>query len=215
MSPISYILNHRSLLLLLVLFVLLTPPVQVSAQSVSNDVTVTAVVDKAPPSVTITNPASNTTVAGTVVVTADASDDAGIARVEFFVDGFLKLTDVTSPYTFSWDTHTTANGAHTVMVIAYDLVGNTATDSIAVTVNNVAPPAPPAPSASQPPVVTEPGTKGPGALRRFFLIDLPNFVLLGPAEGRNSDFLMGFIVAAETSFIFLLLYLIFHRRIRR
>jgi hypothetical protein len=92
--------------------------------------------DTFPPSVSITAPANGSTVADTVNVTADATDDTGVTKVEFYVDGQLKSTDTSSPYSYSWDTTSVSNGNISLLVKAFDAVPNTATDTIAVTVSN-------------------------------------------------------------------------------
>ncbi len=69
--------------------------------------------DTAPPSVSITAPANNSTVSGSVTVSADASDNVGVVGVQFFLDGAkLGAEDATSPYSIAWDTTTTTNGPH-------------------------------------------------------------------------------------------------------
>ena len=90
-----------------------------------------------PPTVSITSPSPGATVSGTVNVTADASDDNGVDKVEFSIDGELKSTDTTSPYEYSWDTTAETEGSHSITAKAYDTIGQTATDSINVTVDNV------------------------------------------------------------------------------
>jgi hypothetical protein len=92
--------------------------------------------DTQAPSVTVTNPANGATVSGTVSVTASASDNVGVTKVEFFVDGSLKSTDTSSPYSYSWDTTAVSNGGHSVMAKAYDAAGNTNSDTNSVTVSN-------------------------------------------------------------------------------
>ncbi len=92
--------------------------------------------DTTAPSVSITAPANGATVSGTTTVSASASDNVGVDRVEFKVDGALKFTDYTSPFSFNWDTTTSSDGSHTVSAIAYDAAGNSATDSVTVTVSN-------------------------------------------------------------------------------
>ncbi len=90
------------------------------------------------PTVSLTAPASGTTVQGTVPVTASASDDVGVAGVQFRVDGVnLGAEDTASPYTTSWNTLMAANGTHTLTAVARDAAGNTTTSaSVTVTVNN-------------------------------------------------------------------------------
>jgi hypothetical protein len=99
--------------------------------------------DTAAPSVTLTAPSEGASVSGTVSMTATASDNVGVARVEFKVDGTLKCSDTTSPYGCSWDTAGSTSGSHTASASAFDAAGNTATDSNAVTVSNLTPPAAP------------------------------------------------------------------------
>ncbi len=99
--------------------------------------TVSTSADTTPPTTSITAPANNATVSGTVSVTATASDNVGVTKVEFYVDGALKTTVTTSPYTFSWDTTTVANGSHTIVSKAYDAANNVGTSAtVTVTVSN-------------------------------------------------------------------------------
>ena len=92
--------------------------------------------DTTPPLVTATAPADGDTLSDTVPVTANASDNEAVDRVELLVDGLLTGTDTASPYAFSLDTTTLADGPHTLTLAAYDAAGNQASDSLAVTVNN-------------------------------------------------------------------------------
>ena len=90
----------------------------------------------APPTVALTSPAEGAVVAGTVAVTADAGDDHGVVKVEFFVDGVLVGVDTATPYGWTWDTTTEADGSHVVKAVATDTVGQTAEDASGVTVRN-------------------------------------------------------------------------------
>ena len=84
------------------------------------------------------------TVSGTVTVSANATDNGGMAAVQFRMDGANLGNPVTGPgpgYSYSWDTTAAANGSHTLAAVASDAAGNTTTVSISVTVSNViAPP---------------------------------------------------------------------------
>jgi hypothetical protein len=87
--------------------------------------------------VSITAPAGGATVSGTVAVNASASDNVGVTKVEFYLDGALQSTGTTSPYSWSWNTTTAANGAHTLSAKAYDAAANVGTSSnVSVTVSN-------------------------------------------------------------------------------
>ena len=95
------------------------------------------------PSVTVTNPAENATVSGTSQLTADANDDHGIARVDFYLDTTLLGSDSIGPYSLSWDSTGVADGNYTIIATAVDSIGQTASDSSAITVENVnEPPSP-------------------------------------------------------------------------
>ena len=108
----------------------------------SNPVTVTVFNDKTPPSVSITAPASGATVSGTIKVSANATDNVGVAGVRFRVDGLdLGGEDTAAPYSASWNTLTASNGSHKLTATARDAAGNTATSAVTVTVfNDTSPP---------------------------------------------------------------------------
>ncbi len=89
-----------------------------------------------PPTVQITNPSDGATVSGTVTITADASDDVGVTKVEFYIDDVLKSTDTAAPYEYDWDSTTVVDGNHTIKAVAYDGDGQTAEDQITVTTDN-------------------------------------------------------------------------------
>ncbi len=105
--------------------------------------------DVTPPSATIVIPAENTLYAGNISikffktfvigkinVVVNANDtESGIDRVEFYVDGELVGNDTTAPYTWLWNEDTLYD-THTLEIIAYDRDGNTAKDSMEVTVFN-------------------------------------------------------------------------------
>ena len=89
------------------------------------------------PSVNITAPAAGN-VAGTINVTANASDNIGVAGVQFLLDGNnLGAEDLSAPYSVSWNTSTAGNGSHNLTARARDAAGNTTTSAvILVNVNN-------------------------------------------------------------------------------
>ena len=94
------------------------------------------------PQVTISDPAGGSEVAGTVNITAAASDDRRVDQVQFRVDGTTIATDATAPYTFSWVTGGGSNGQKALTAVATDDAGNITTSTpVQVTVVNSAPPA--------------------------------------------------------------------------
>ena len=94
--------------------------------------------DTTPPTVSMTAPANGASVSGSVTVAANASDNVGVAGVQFQLDGAnLGTEDTAAPYSISWDTTTTANGSHTLTAVARDAAGNRTTSSpVTVTVSN-------------------------------------------------------------------------------
>jgi hypothetical protein len=93
--------------------------------------------DPTPPSVSITAPSAGASVSGTVTVSATASDNVGVASVQFQLDGVnLGARDTTAPYSVSWNTASAAAGNHPLRAIARDAAGN-ATTSAAVSVTVV------------------------------------------------------------------------------
>src|SRR5439155_1127899 len=102
------------------------------------------VTDTAPPSVTIASPSSGATVSRTIDVVATASDDVGVAGVQFRLDDAdLGAEDTEAPYSVPWDTTTTSDGSHTLTAVARDAAGNvTIPEPVTVTVSNTSPPPP-------------------------------------------------------------------------
>jgi Big-like domain-containing protein len=93
------------------------------------------------PTCSITSPTNGSTVSGTVTITAAATDNVGVTKVEIYVDGALRTTDTTSPYTWSWNTTTFANSSHTITAKAYDAANNMKqAANVTVTVNNASGP---------------------------------------------------------------------------
>ena len=101
-------------------------------------VTVTVANDTAAPAVSVTSPAADATLNGTVTLSASATDDVAVASVQFFVDGVaLGAADVDAPYEWTWSTAAVPNGAHTVTAVARDTAGKETTGrAVAVTVTN-------------------------------------------------------------------------------
>jgi large repetitive protein len=105
----------------------------------------------APPTVTITKPFDLTAPSSwTVLIQATASDDKGVVRVVFYIDGVNMFNDTAAPYNFGWNTTGWTNAAHTIRVVAYDTLGQTAEQAITVNVYNTFGDNPPHCSISNP-----------------------------------------------------------------
>jgi Big-like domain-containing protein/fibronectin type III domain protein len=93
------------------------------------------------PTVSISNPSNNAKVSNTVEVMASASDNVGVVKVEYYVNGTLKASDSAEPYQYSWDTLAVTPGAYIITAKAYDAVGNVGLSTVSVNVvNDVTPP---------------------------------------------------------------------------
>jgi hypothetical protein len=106
--------------------------------------TLVSLVDITSPTVSVTQPVSGATVAGTITVSANAFDDVGVAGVRFTLDGAPLNAEVTqAPYAISWNTGSAANGTHTLTATARDVAGNSTTSTaVTITVGNTASPLP-------------------------------------------------------------------------
>ena len=92
-------------------------------------------IDTVPPTAAVGAPADGSSLTGTVYIKASVSDNVGIARVWFYLDGKALGSRIVTPYQWKWDTTTTTKGAHTLYVIAVDSAGNqTRSSSVTVTV---------------------------------------------------------------------------------
>ena len=97
--------------------------------------------DRRPPAVRITSPVSGAFVSGTITVSASATDNRGVAGVQFKYNGInLGAEDTTAPYSVSADTTTVPNGSYTLTAVARDAAGNRSTSTpVTITVSNGSP----------------------------------------------------------------------------
>jgi len=87
----------------------------------------------AAPTVTLLAPTAGASFGDRLVMSAAATDDAGVAQVEFLVDGAVRATDATAPYEVNWKVpRGLAAGSHTVTARAYDSAGQVASASTQV-----------------------------------------------------------------------------------
>ncbi len=93
------------------------------------------------PTVSITAPASGTSVAGIITVSASATDATVVAGVQFQVDGANLGAEVTAaPYVSLWNTTSYGSGTHLLSAVARDAAGVTGTAApVLVTVDNFPP----------------------------------------------------------------------------
>jgi len=90
--------------------------------------------DTTPPVVSITNPQGATVPKkSTVILSATASDNVRVTRVEFYVNGTLQCTDATASYTCNWRVPNQPNRMYRIEAKAYDQAGNSGSAVIQVT----------------------------------------------------------------------------------
>ena len=97
--------------------------------------------DTTPPNVAISTPVNGVTVAGTVGVVATATDNVGVASVQFLLNGANLGGAVSSaPYAGTWNTEAVTNGIYRLTAVARDHSGNANVSAdVSVTVSNASP----------------------------------------------------------------------------
>ncbi len=108
------------------------PTADNNPQAVTVMYTVSAPSDAIAPTVTITAPGNNTAVPkkSTYAITANATDNIGVTKVEFYVNDALKCTDTTAPYTCAWKVPAAPNKPYRIQGKAYDVAGNVGTSAV-------------------------------------------------------------------------------------
>lgn len=90
------------------------------------------------PELSIEYPQNNSEISGFLEIAANASDNYGISRVEFYKNNSLLCNVTGKPYTCLWDTTNESNGNYTITIKAYDNFNNENISEINVFVNNKA-----------------------------------------------------------------------------
>lgn len=85
--------------------------------------------DTAAPVASIDSPIAGATVSGIIPVSATASDNVGVSKVDLYINGAFYASDTLSPYSFSLDTKSLAGTDATLVVKATDAAGNIGTSS--------------------------------------------------------------------------------------
>jgi phosphodiesterase/alkaline phosphatase D-like protein len=91
--------------------------------------TLPPVVDTTKPTVSVVSPTSNSVLSGTVNISANASDNVGVTKVDFYSGTTLIGTDQTNPYSIDWNTIGTPNSQVIIKAKAFDATGNMSTSA--------------------------------------------------------------------------------------
>jgi len=106
--------------------------------SLSRSASVTITLDTTAPSISIRVRKDNANPSGVLSVTASATDNVGVNRVEFYVNGVLASTSTATPYVYNWDSNAVANGSYSLIAKAYDAAGNVSqSGNVTISVPNV------------------------------------------------------------------------------
>ncbi len=93
--------------------------------------------DNTAPQVVILAPNNGATVGGGVTIDVNAADDFSVEVVRVLIDGTLRATFYTRPYTLLWSTPGLPNNSvHVLVAEADDLAKNTGRTQVSVTVFN-------------------------------------------------------------------------------
>jgi len=94
-------------------------------------------VSSTPPSVAITSPSNGASVSGAITVSGTASDNVGVSSIQVQVDsGAFSPASGTTNWTFSLNTGSLSNAAHTLTARATNTSGLTASTTVSVNVSN-------------------------------------------------------------------------------
>jgi len=88
--------------------------------------------DTISPTVSITSPLDGSTVKKIVTIQVTASDNAGVSKIELYIDGALKAVSNSNTLKWSYNTSKLSKGKHIILAKAYDKVGNVGVRSITV-----------------------------------------------------------------------------------
>lgn len=103
--------------------------VDVKGYSTTTTVATISVINSTPV-ISLTSPVANTLydAPASIQMSADASDNDGVARVEFYNGSNLLATDNTAPYAFTWNN--VVPGTYTLSAKVYDVKGYVATSAL-------------------------------------------------------------------------------------
>lgn len=108
----------------------------------SNAVSVTINIDSTAPTISLAASSTNILIAGNLTLTATATDNVGVTKVEFYDGTTLINTDTASPYAHVIAVTSANNGTKNYTAKTYDAAGNIATSAavnVTIDIDTVAP----------------------------------------------------------------------------
>jgi len=95
--------------------------------------------DSIAPSISWLSPLAASKIANVVSLTATATDNSGIAKVDFYLANSLIGTSVGPEYSVSFDTLTVPDGNHVLIATATDVAGNVTSSNLSIIIANAVP----------------------------------------------------------------------------
>lgn len=94
--------------------------------------------DTLAPTITLLNPVNGSSVANSVQIVPQITDDSPILKVDYYVDGVLFSSVTEAPFEYSWDVTEYINGSnHSIFARAYDInENNSVSNTVTVTIQN-------------------------------------------------------------------------------
>lgn len=80
--------------------------------------------DTTTPVATIGTPTDGAIIGSRVTISASATDNVGVTKIEIYIDGTLRASADSSSISTSWNSRRASAGAHSILVKAYDAAGN-------------------------------------------------------------------------------------------
>lgn len=80
----------------------------------------------------ISNPLAGSKLGTSVTISGSATDNVGVTKLQLAIDGKLVATVSGASLSYSWNTRKVTSGTHTILLLATDAAGNTASTSISV-----------------------------------------------------------------------------------
>jgi endoglucanase len=114
------------------------------------------VIDSIPPVVTVTSPINGATLSGTSTVSAHATDDHSVSKVDLLLDNNIVSTQTTATnnlYSLSFDTTGFTQGSHSLIAKATDIAGNVGSSSVLTIAISNPSSTPPPPNPPPPPPI--------------------------------------------------------------
>jgi chitodextrinase len=108
--------------------------------SASSALSVSTLPDTVAPTVNLTAPGNGQSLQLTFGISATASDDLDLSRVEFYADSTLIASISSAPFSFNWNSYAVHNGSRIITAKVFDVTGNFSSQAVTINITNPPPP---------------------------------------------------------------------------